>query len=563
MTACGFPPRCVAASTYPGRDHFGGVDRPVPQRGPRARGGVDDRGAAASSRPPSTTRSGSPSSEAAASAAVGGRRLAVPVGARDRDRVRRAPRRPARGRGRAPAARWCARARRGAASSPVRRGSTRVSGPGQNRSATGVDPGAGSASVERLRRRRAQHRDRHVGSPPLQREQPLDAPRRRGRAASPYTVSVGSTTTPAALGAPPTISSTCATSAATSADATEAAPRDLSPTVRLERCRLQIRRSAAGDEGAVAAGEVGLDPDVGEAGRLGEGDGRRRPGSRRSRRRARRPARASRARRRRSPRSPRGRSGPDTSAPRRLPVGHLGRQRVVGGDVGRVADDHVDAAAQLVGQRGEPVALDQPDHGGRAGRGRPGWRGRRRGRRPTRRWPTPRRRASARRRPTGRWRPSRCRGRPATPPGRAAASMASPATTSVSGRGISTRRSTKRSRVRKPHRPSTYCSGSPAGAPRDHLVDEAHLALGHRLVERRDLLARRAPAGALDDPAELLLRVVDPAGRAAGRGSRPAAAATAGRVIRRLEAAAPARRPPARRSPRRARRPAPCRACRS
>ena len=35
-------------------------------------------------------------------------------------------------------------------------------------------------------------------------------------------------------------------------------------------------------------------------------------------------------------------------------------------------------------------------------------------------------------------------------------------TCSVSGRGISTRRSTSRSRVRKPQRPSTYCSGSPA-----------------------------------------------------------------------------------------------------
>src|SRR4051794_37344433 len=34
-------------------------------------------------------------------------------------------------------------------------------------------------------------------------------------------------------------------------------------------------------------------------------------------------------------------------------------------------------------------------------------------------------------------------------------------TSSVSGRGISTRRSTIKSRCRKPHRPSTYCNGSP------------------------------------------------------------------------------------------------------
>ena len=40
-------------------------------------------------------------------------------------------------------------------------------------------------------------------------------------------------------------------------------------------------------------------------------------------------------------------------------------------------------------------------------------------------------------------------------------SMATPATSSVSGRGISTRSSTKRSRCRNAHRPRTYCSGSP------------------------------------------------------------------------------------------------------
>ena len=42
-----------------------------------------------------------------------------------------------------------------------------------------------------------------------------------------------------------------------------------------------------------------------------------------------------------------------------------------------------------------------------------------------------------------------------------ASAIAVSATSSVSGRGISTRESTARSSRRKPHRPSTYCNGSP------------------------------------------------------------------------------------------------------
>ena len=49
---------------------------------------------------------------------------------------------------------------------------------------------------------------------------------------------------------------------------------------------------------------------------------------------------------------------------------------------------------------------------------------------------------------------------PGPAPRTAAVTMST--TSSVSGRGMSTRASTIRSRRRKPHRPSTYCSGSPA-----------------------------------------------------------------------------------------------------
>ena len=45
---------------------------------------------------------------------------------------------------------------------------------------------------------------------------------------------------------------------------------------------------------------------------------------------------------------------------------------------------------------------------------------------------------------------------------RSSSASAAPATVSVSGRGMSTRRSTSRSSERKPHTPSTYCRGSPA-----------------------------------------------------------------------------------------------------
>ena len=61
----------------------------------------------------------------------------------------------------------------------------------------------------------------------------------------------------------------------------------------------------------------------------------------------------------------------------------------------------------------------------------------------------------------------RCPGRPhasvgSRPPRASSSSRATSTTDSVSGRGISTRRSTIRSSRRNPQEPSTYCSGSPA-----------------------------------------------------------------------------------------------------
>ena len=68
------------------------------------------------------------------------------------------------------------------------------------------------------------------------------------------------------------------------------------------------------------------------------------------------------------------------------------------------------------------------------------------------------------RRPTGRSRPTRS-------PSRTTSSIASCATTSVSGRGISTRGSTSRSSPQKLHAPSTYCSGSPAARRVEQVVE--------------------------------------------------------------------------------------------
>ena len=136
------------------------------------------------------------------------------------------------------------------------------------------------------------------------------------------------------------------------------------------------------------------------------------------------------------------------------------------GDVRRVGDDDVERAAQLGGQRVEPVpsamrtSAARPPDAGEVGAGDVEAR-----RRDTSVAHTSTRRPAARRPATGRSRPTAGAevddARPA-PAATGPASMATPATTSVSGRGISTRRSTIRSRRRNAQRPSTYCSGSPA-----------------------------------------------------------------------------------------------------
>ncbi len=148
----------------------------------------------------------------------------------------------------------------------------------------------------------------------------------------------------------------------------------------------------------------------------------------------------------------------------RLPVAHVGDQLVVLGHVGRVRHHQVEPSPQVGRECVEPVALRPRGRWPRAGRSRPGWRGRRRGRRVRRRSPRPPRRSpGARRRATGRWLPTRYRGRrSASGLGRPSSRARATSTTcSVSGRGIRTRRSTRRSSRRKLQCPSTYCSGSP------------------------------------------------------------------------------------------------------
>ncbi len=160
---------------------------------------------------------------------------------------------------------------------------------------------------------------------------------------------------------------------------------------------------------------------------------------------------------------------------RRLPVGDLGGQVVGGGDVGRVADDQVDRAPQLgraarrttsprrgVTRRAGPTEAGQVGaghvEGGRRHVGGPhldvaplGHQRQGDGSRPGAQ--VDRQQGSSASGSTRLDAPARSR---------SSSSSAQPATSSVSGRGISTRRSTSRSRVRKPHTPTTYCSGSPA-----------------------------------------------------------------------------------------------------
>ena len=155
----------------------------------------------------------------------------------------------------------------------------------------------------------------------------------------------------------------------------------------------------------------------------------------------------------------------------RLPVSDLRRQRVAGGDVGRVGHDHVDRSCQravaaartrnprsvvsVASVRLTPARLhsvtatasaDESTHHTSTA-----WRSAAMDS-PTAPLPHPRSITFTRRRRFDAWR-SRVR--------RSSSASAASTTCSVSGRGISTRRSTSRSRVRKPQRPSTYCNGSP------------------------------------------------------------------------------------------------------
>ena len=294
------PERAWPASTYPGRDHFGGVDRPVPERASTGRWSRRRRWTPRPSQRPAVDH------EVGVAVERGGRRRRRSAASARRGGWRSSPRS-----GPARSATARTRAWSGTRSPMVCVGLAEVQPDarpaGQHqRERSGPEAALG----HRRRRRRAPARQsderllgvgaqapamRHVGARrPLQasndaaRPRPSTSAARRART----TVSVGSTTTP--------------------------------PSQALRQHRARSGRiedheraaSAPGDEGTVAAGEVGLDP-------------RRR----RARRPRRAPARASpwvspisttsapagrepvAARRRRSPRSPRARSGPATSAP--------------------------------------------------------------------------------------------------------------------------------------------------------------------------------------------------------------------------------------------------------
>ena len=135
----------------PAGDHFGGVDRPVPQHGPRRRGRVDHGGRGGVERPAvdhevrvRRQRRGRLGRGRRASARRAGWRWW-------RRSARRARRRPARARGRAPAARWCASGSPRWRSTPGPAGQHQRERPRpEPRRPPGRRPATGSASVERL-----------------------------------------------------------------------------------------------------------------------------------------------------------------------------------------------------------------------------------------------------------------------------------------------------------------------------------------------------------------------------------------------------------------------------
>ena len=469
---------------------------------------------------------------------------------------------------------------------PGRRGSTSVSGPGQNRSATAVArPSTGSASVEGLVGRRAQHRDRHVGASALQREHAA-RPRSRRRPARPARTRCRSAARPPAAAAPPR---SRRPEPRRGRQPTLDAPSPLHHRNLCRSAAADLRTTPQACSRVSRAAVAGSDRTTGRGGRVsggrrGRGRGRRgRAGSRASVK----PAGVARARTA-SPwvspisttrvpvgasqlggagddhaRWPRGRSGPARArraAPSRRPRRAAGRPR----DVGRVAtttstrprSSSGSAAYQspstrrtTAARRPRPARLARATASASADASvaHTSTSGQRSAATDSAMAPepVPRSTSDAARRAARRW---RARPRPRSP-----AAGSAPAGRRA-GRGCGT-----------PHRPSTYWSGSPAGPARDHLVDEAHLALGHRLVERRDLLARRYARWPARRSSAAPARARRRRRRAAARGSRPAArrhgTEPSSAVLRARRACSSATERVDR--PRRARRPAPCRACRA
>ena len=344
VTACCFPPRCVAGSTYPGRDHFGGVDRPVPQRGPRAWRSRRRRWKrwprAARRRPRGRAR---PVERGGRLGGGGGGRLAVPVGARGGDRVRCARRRRAPDRGRAPAARWCAPAPRGAASTPAAPGQHQGERPGPEpvghlgrrrhrlrqrerlRRPTRTAPRSARRRAAPSARTPARPRAATSAARPARTRCPSAAPRPH-RARSTATISstlrqVVRATTPTLPTPTPAACGPARRDRTTQARVAPSQPVSPCRTGRHTGSGWRQRRATRARSRPARSGSIRTS--VKPAARRGRG--RRRPGSRRSRRRGCRSG-ASHSAAPATITSMASRPvGPGTSAPARLPVGDLGR----------------------------------------------------------------------------------------------------------------------------------------------------------------------------------------------------------------------------------------------
>ena len=241
-----------------------------------------------------------------------------------------------------------------------------------------------------------------------------------------------------------------------------------------------------------------------------------------------------------APRGPRDRS--DRGRARTAARGRAPRDRAPSHsgcrDVGRVRHDQVQPAGERGGQGVEPRARRQPHPAAAAGvalgQDARFSREQRRGRRRRVGGPhleTPSAGLELRRPATGRSPPTRCRDRrpPARSSGRIDAarldapssSRATSTTCSVSGRGSRTRRSTRTSRVRNDHVPSTYCSGSPASR-RSTMAGRRPTVAGDTASSRPPARSRwLMPGGMGHDPSRLRLRArVGDASRVAERRSR-------------------------------------------